>query len=159
MSVVLKLQYYRCVVSRHVSIQRLLVVALVGAAGCTGYIEAGGSIADLPPDQAAAQTRWGGDVLPILKTGTTPACIDCHDGAAVSPPLMAGPAWLVGGDDNAIRQTVLNFQPAIINMNGDAQLSLMVVKQMHEGPAMDVIQTTLVVDWIKAEQKAKMTGN
>lgn len=159
MPLVLNLQYHRSVVSRHVSIQRLLVVAFLGGAGCTGYIEAGGGIADLPPDQAAAQAQWGKYVLPILKTGTTPACIDCHGGGTPPDGLTAGPAWLAGGDDNAIRQTLLGFQPAIINMNGDAMLSLLVVKQGHEGPAMDVIQTSTIVDWIRAEQKAKMTGN
>jgi hypothetical protein len=142
------------VVSRY----RSLLWVVLTATGCTGYIELGGGLADLPPDQAAAQTLWEQSALPVLRTGTTPPCIGCHDGVTPQPAPNMGPAYLMGGDDLSIRQTLLKFTPMLLSFTTPSD-SLLVTKQSHEGPQMDVIQTSAVLDWIAAEQKAAASGN
>jgi len=135
-----------------------LPLVVLTATGCTGYIELGGGLADLPPDQEAAQALWEKNALPVLKLGTTPPCIGCHDGVTPQPAPNMGPAYLMGGDDLSIRQTLLKFSPMIISFTAPED-SLIVTKQIHEGPQMDVLQTSDVLDWINAEKTAAASGN
>jgi hypothetical protein len=64
----------------------------------------------------------------------------------------------MGSDDLSIRQTLLKFSPMLLSFTTPED-SLLVTKQSHEGPQMDVIQTSSVLDWIDAEQKAAASGN
>ena len=119
-------------------------------AGCTGSIDAGEQVANLTPAQQLAQTAWIKKALPALKAGT---CNTCHDGsmAPTAPPYMAGEK------DLDIRDGMIAFIPAVVNLNSP-QSSRVVVKTPHEGPALSAPQASDVVLWLQAERDARPAG-
>src|SRR2546428_5345864 len=90
---------------KHLKMLRLsagatLVFALVG---CTGLIEGGSG--SLTPEQRLAQEKWVDKALPQFRTN----CISCHGGS------MVNVAFLAGATDLAIRDTIMGFDPQVVN--------------------------------------------
>ena len=130
-------------------VRRTLSLALV-LAGCTGSIDAGEQVSNLTPAQQLAQTAWIKKALPALKAGT---CNTCHDGS-MAP---TAPAYMAGEKDLDIRDGMIAFIPAVVNLNSP-QSSRVVVKTPHEGPALSAPQASDVVQWLQAERDARPPG-
>lgn len=126
-----------------------LAFVLTSAVGCTGSIDQGEQVANLTPAQQVAQTAWIKKALPALKAGT---CNTCHDGS-----MAAAPAYMAGEKDLDIRDGMIAFIPAVVNLSSP-QSSRVVVKTPHEGPALSAPEASDVVIWLQAERDARPAG-
>ncbi len=125
---------------RHLDMVRLTVaVAALALVGCTGLID-GGS----PSKAEIARQLWSEKALPALTAGT---CVTCHNG---SRPNVG---FLAGGDEIAVRTTVMEFDPPAINLDAP-QSSRLITKGAHEGPPLDGGARSDVQEWIQAEKEA-----
>lgn len=111
-------------------------------AGCSTTIESPGE-QGLTPAQKLAQERWLQQALPVFKT----SCTMCHDGS------MPAVGYLQGMTDLGIRDTLLAFTPAIVNLTAP-QSSRVLTKGMHEGPALSAQQASDVLAWVTAQRDA-----
>lgn len=125
----------------------IAVAALVLAVGCTGSIDEGEQVSGLTPAQQLAQTAWLKKALPALKAGT---CNTCHDGS-MEP---TAPGYMAGEKDLDVRDTMVAFIPAVVNLNSP-QVSRVVVKGMHEGPALSAQEASDIATWISYERSAR----
>jgi hypothetical protein len=126
---------------RHLDMVRLsaagaLMIALVG---CTGLVDGGSD--GLTPQQRDARQKWQQSALPVLRQD----CMSCHNGSRASV------GFLIGDDDIAIHDTLLAFQPPVVNLEA-ASSSQIVTKGLHEGPQMTADETSAVLDWLFAER-------
>jgi hypothetical protein len=126
----------------------LFALALVG---CTGEIESK-LTEGLPPEQAVAIEKWAKKALPVFGDPRY-NCITCHDGS-----VAKAPAYLAGADDLMRRDTLLAYNPRVVNL-GAPQSSRMLTVGDHMmlmgGPALEVIDSTACLEWIQAERLAR----
>jgi hypothetical protein len=128
---------------RHLDMVRLsaagaLMIALVG---CTGLV--GGGSDGMTQQQKAALQAWEQKALPVLRQD----CMTCHNG---SRPNVG---FLIGDDDVAIHDTLMAFQPAVVNLDA-ASSSQIVTKDLHEGPPLTPEELPKLLDWLFAERDA-----
>ena len=128
---------------RHLDMVRLsaagaLMIALVG---CTGLIDGGSD--GMTSQQRGAIQKWTTSAMPVLRQN----CVTCHNGS------RANVGFLVGGDDLAIHDTVMAFQPPVVNLDA-ASSSQIVSKGLHEGPQLTADETARILDWLFAERDA-----
>lgn len=112
-------------------------------AGCTGDIQSD-IYEDLDPKAQVALEKWVEKALPVLGT----KCVMCHDG---SMPMIG---YLAGATDLQKRDTLIAYQPAVINLNAP-QSSRMLTKGVHTGPALDAKEASDILSWIVAEREAR----
>jgi mono/diheme cytochrome c family protein len=129
---------------RELNMVRLSVgaVAMIALVGCTGLIEDG--TAGLTKEEAAARDAWIKGAAPVLTTN----CIACHNG---SRPMVE---FLAGDGDLAIRDSILAFTPAVVNLDAPAS-SRLLTKGVHDGPALLASEASALLEWVKAEKDAQ----
>jgi hypothetical protein len=120
-----------------------LIPLVLFAAACTGDIQAD-NLEGLDPEEQIAQQKWVEEALPVL----TANCLMCHDG---SMPMIG---YIAGATDLDKRETLVNYMPAVVNLAAPSS-SRMLTKGAHTGPALEATQTTSILNWIKAEAKAR----
>jgi len=130
------------IVGRHATGSVALLLGAIQLAACTGTIDSD-ELAGLTPEEQAAQTAWLKKALPVFKS----TCAMCHDGS------MPDIGYLAGDSDLAIRDTLIAYQPPLVNFNAP-QSSRMLSKGMHEGPALTANQASDVLAWITAQRDA-----
>lgn len=123
-------------------------VLLLAVASCTGDIDQGEQVANLSPQQQLAQTAWVKQARPALRDGT---CDTCHAGQMT----MGAPAYMAGMTDLDARDTMVAFVPSVISL-GSPRTSPVLLKGMHEGPALSAAGSTALLTWITYEQGARM---
>lgn len=125
---------------RQLNMVRLSIgaAAFVTLAGCTGLIGSGGG-----GEGDVARTTWVDKAAPVLLTN----CVACHNG---SRPNIN---FLEGSGDLVIRDTLLAFEPAVVNLDAPAS-SRLLTKGIHDGPALLASQASDVLEWIQAEKDA-----
>jgi hypothetical protein len=135
-------------------VARLAVIACVlSLAACSGSVDTDEN-EGLTPEQALAQSRWLHDALPVL----TAVCRECHDGSMEAAPIPS-PGFLAGANDLDIRETLIVYEPKVVNL-GAAPSSLLLTKGEHSGaPAFEADQASAVLGWITAEAKARQDAN
>jgi hypothetical protein len=123
------------------------VIALLFATGCTGIIDA-----DLPegvsPEQEAARKAWIQKAHPTLQ----PNCESCHGGS------RAGVNWFEGADPYAQRDALMNYMGMIINLDAP-MTSKIITYGAHEGPDLNAVQASNVIEWMMKERDARPMGN
>lgn len=126
---------------RQLNMVRLSVgaLALVSLVGCTGLIGGGGG-----GEGDAAKKMWIDKAAPVLLTN----CVSCHNG---SRPMIN---FLEGTGDLVIRDTLLAFEPAVVNLDAPAS-SRLLTKGIHDGPALLASQASDLLEWIGAEKDAQ----
>jgi len=130
-----------------------LLGCVVPLFACSGSVDSGED-EGLTPEQALAQSRWLHEALPVL----TAVCRECHDGSMETAPIPS-PGFLGGANDLDIRETLIAYQPTVVNL-GAAQSSLLLTKGEHDGaPAFEADQASAVLGWITAEAKARQDAN
>jgi hypothetical protein len=129
---------------RHLDMVRLSAagVLMIALVGCTGLV--GGGSDGLTPEQRTARQKWQQNALPILRQD----CVTCHNGSRPDAP-----GFLVGADDFAIHDTLMGFQPAMVDLD-QATSSQIVTKGLHEGPQLTDDELTKMIDWLDAERIA-----
>ncbi len=126
---------------RHLDMVRLTIAAcaLFVLVGCTGLIDGGGS-GGLTPEQTQARKVWLEKALPVL----TANCLQCHNGS------RANLGFVEGTTDVGRRDTLLAYAPAVVNLEAPSS-SRLLTKGIHEGPQLDAIQTSDLLEWVQAE--------
>lgn len=119
-----------------------LAIAL-SLAACTGDIQSD-IYENLDPKEQVALERWVEKALPVLSR----KCVECHGGS------MPEVAYLGGATDLEKRDTLISYQPAVINLNAP-QSSRMLTKGVHTGPALDAKEASDILSWIVAERDAR----
>ena len=129
---------------RHLGMVRLTVTAamVLAVTGCSGLIDDGGT-GGLSPEEVVARKLWLEKALPTL----TANCQQCHNGSRENI------GFLVGNSDLEIRDTLLAYEPAAVNLDAPAS-SRLLTKGPHEGPALTAIQTSDLLEWVNAEKDA-----
>ncbi len=129
---------------RHLDMVRLTVagLALVMVVGCSGLIDGGGT-GGLTPEEATAQRLWVEKALPVLQGN----CVICHDGSRANIGFVTG----VGDLDK--RASILAYTPTVVNLDAPSS-SRILTKGIHEGPALNAIQTSDLLEWANAERAA-----
>jgi hypothetical protein len=133
---------------RHLPMVRLSVGAFAALAliGCTGLIEGGEE--SLTPEEQAARRLYIGKAKPVLDV----SCASCHSG---SDPTVA---FVAGGDPMAQRETLMTFDPQVVNLEAP-QSSRLLTKGPHSGPSLLASQASDLLEWIAAEREAaNVTG-
>jgi len=130
---------------RHLAMVRLTILscAAIVLVGCTGLIASGGD-PGLTPQQRVAQQKWVNEALPAIQNST---CLGCHAGST------PGVEFLAGSTDLDIRKTLLNFSPAVVNLDAPPS-SRILTKGAHNGPALQSDAASAILDWLQAEQAA-----
>jgi hypothetical protein len=128
---------------RHLDMVRLsaagaLVIALVG---CTGLVDGGSD--GMTSQQRDAISKFVTSAMPVLNQD----CVTCHNGS------RAGVGFLVGSDAAGIHDTLMAFQPPVVNLDA-ASSSQIVTKGLHEGPQLTVDESAKLLDWLFAERDA-----
>jgi hypothetical protein len=143
---------------KHLDMIRLSIglIAILAVAGCNGLIRekggggggSGSGSGSNTPEQQAALDAWTMEAHPALTNST---CFACHAGTNPSAP-----AFLAGSADLDIRNTLLGFNPQIVDLNAP-QSSRLVTKGAHEGPAItNTTDLSNLVDWMTKEATAAM---
>jgi hypothetical protein len=131
--------------SRHLHTVRLTIafatIAML-AIGCTGLIDDGGS-GGLTGEQKIARQKFTKKALPRLDEN----CTVCHDGSRLNIGFLAGTSEM------AMRDTLVGFDPAVINLEAPTS-SRLLTKGLHEGPALQAEQASDILDWLQAERDA-----
>jgi cytochrome c553 len=128
---------------RHLDMVRLSAAGLMmfTLVGCTGLIDGGSD--GLSKQQRIARQQWEESAMPVLATN----CQTCHNGS------RANVGFLVGNDDMAVRDTLLNYQPSVVNFDA-ASSSRILTKGLHEGPQLTAEQSSALLLWVQAERDA-----
>jgi mono/diheme cytochrome c family protein len=124
-------------------LDKLPVLSIAFAMGCTGLIEDGGN-GGLTPEQAEAKRAWIAEAQPVLAQN----CGACHNGS------RANIGFLEGSDALAQRDDLLTYEPQVVNMTAP-QSSRVLTKGLHEGPAFTASQTATVLGWIQKQKDAE----
>jgi len=126
------------------------VIALLFASGCTGVIDA-----DVPegisPEQEEARKTWIMKAHPTLQAN----CESCHGGS------RAGVNWLEGADPYKQRDALMAYMGAmgpIINLDAP-QTAKIITYGAHEGPDLNAVQASNVIEWMQKERDARPMGN
>lgn len=123
---------------------------LLAVAGCTGEIDQGEQVENLSPQEQLAQSAWLKKALPALHAGT---CDTCHAGQMT----QGAPSYLAGEKDLDKRETIVTTTPSVLNL-GSPRTSPLVLKGMHEGPALSAGQISDILVWIGYEGIARNGG-
>ena len=131
---------------RHLDMVRLSIgmLSVVALVGCTGLIDNGngGTGADSPAVHTA-KAKWLDEAYPIFQAN----CTACHAGS------MAGVGFLVGTAAPDIRDTLLGFDPQVVDLDAP-ESSRVLTKGLHDGPALLADQASALLDWVEAEKEA-----
>ncbi len=130
---------------RQLNMVRLSIGALVlTMVGCTGLIDdpAGDGLSS---KQVAANKAWVEKAQPQLSRD----CLVCHNGSRAGVGFLAAT-----GDDLAVRDGLLAFDPAVVNLDAPAS-SRLLTKGLHDGPALTSSEISDVLEWIRAEKDAQ----
>lgn len=130
---------------RHLDMVRLRapVLAALALTACSGLIDDGDTGTTLTPEEFAARTAFVEKAKPVLDT----YCISCHAGSDPSVAFMAG------ADAMAQRDSMLAFDPSVINLAA-IQSSRLLTKGAHSGPALTAQQSSEILQWVTAERDA-----
>src|SRR5262249_17993399 len=93
--------------------------------------------------QRDAIQKWVTSAMPVLSQD----CVNCHNGS------RADVGFLIGNDAVAIHDTLMAFQPPVVNLDA-ASSSQIVTKGLHEGPHPAPDETSRLLDWVFAERDA-----
>lgn len=128
---------------RHLDMVRLSAAGLLlfTLVGCVGLIDGGSD--GLSPQQRTARDKWVKEAFPVMRSN----CQTCHNG---SRPNVG---FLIGTEDLAIRQTLLDYQPSVVNLEA-ASSSRILTKGLHEGPQLTAEQSSALLLWVQAERDA-----
>ncbi len=130
---------------------RPAILVCAFAFGCTGTIDdsaqSGGM--SLTPTQQLALDAWNQLALPAFTSNT---CVTCHEGQMLS---AGAPAYLEGSSSTEQRDAAIATMPPVINLTSPRS-SRVLVKGMHEGPALDAPSATDILTWITYEHDARM---
>jgi hypothetical protein len=128
---------------------RLSVCILLAVAACDGEIDQGAAVEGLSPSEQLARAAWIKQALPALRAATPP-CDSCHAGqmAPLAPP------YLVGMTDLDIRETMVAIIPSVVSLTSP-KTSPVLLKGLHEGPALDADQISAILAWITFEHDAR----
>ena len=137
---------------RHLDMVRLSVglAAVIALSACHGLISgsvAGGDGTSTPEEQAAI-TKWNMEALPVFQAN----CVACHTGQ------YPDQAFLTADNTADMRTALLAFNPSVVDL-GDPAGSRVLVKGIHEGPALGSMDSESILDWINAEKDAEMVSN
>jgi len=130
---------------KHLDMVRLsaAAIAVMALVGCTGLIE-GKDDPGVSPEEKAARDKWINEALPAFQSAT---CTTCHAGQ------QPGVGFLVGMNDLDTRNTLLTFDPQVVNLDAPTS-SRVLTKGSHAGPSLDAQYVQPIVDWIQAEVAA-----
>jgi mono/diheme cytochrome c family protein len=128
---------------RHLDMVRLSAagVLMISLMGCVGLIDGGSD--GLTQQQKDAREKWVNEALPVFRTN----CMTCHNG---SRPMVG---FLVGDEDFKIRDTLINFEPAVVNLDA-ASSSRVLTKGLHDGPQLTAEQSGALLSWLQAERQS-----
>ena len=129
---------------RHLDMVRLTIVGscLLVMVGCSGLVDTGGG-GGLTPEAALARKAWLEKALPTL----TANCLSCHNGSRANIGFMEGTGDLVQ------RDALMAYTPSVVNLDAPSSSRLM-TKGAHEGPPLDAVQTSNLLEWVQAEHDA-----
>jgi hypothetical protein len=141
------------VILYHRIVARPTIALMLGMAiGCSGTIDEGAQTQGLSPAQQLALNAWLTGAEPAFHTNT---CDTCHEGQM----LAAGaPAYLMGDTDTDKRDAAIATVPPVIDLGSPAS-SRVLVKQVHEGPALDAAGASAILIWIQYEHEARPIMN
>jgi hypothetical protein len=125
---------------------RLSVCILLAVAACDGEIDQGAAVEGLSPSEQLARAAWIKQALPALKSGT---CDTCHAGERPDAP-----GYLVGATDLDARETMVAIIPSVVSLTSP-KTSPVLLKGMHEGPALAADQISNILAWITFEHDAR----
>jgi mono/diheme cytochrome c family protein len=128
---------------RHLDMVRLSAagVLMMTLVGCVGLIDGGSD--GLTTQQRNARTKWQSEAYPVLRDN----CAACHNGSRA----MIG--FLIGGESLAIRDTLMKYDPAVVNLEAPSS-SRMLTKGQHDGPQLTAEQASALLQWLNAERDA-----
>ncbi len=132
----------------------ILLCSVALGFGCSGTIDEGAAVANLTPSQQLALNAWLTMAEPAFVADT---CVSCHD--PDSPTFNAGsadgaPPYLMGSSDIAERDNVIATTPPVVNLSSP-RASLVLMKGVHEGPALDAPSASDILTWIQYEHDAR----
>jgi len=114
-----------------------LVATLALLSGCSLYFDE-----PAHPELTPAERDWINLAYPVLEQN----CAACHAGPHASI------AFLSGGDALATRDTILAFQPPVVNLQIPED-SHVLSKGVHEGPSLTAQETADILTWVQAERE------
>ncbi|HEY0481049.1 MAG TPA: hypothetical protein VGD37_26220 [Kofleriaceae bacterium] len=128
---------------RHLDMVRLSAagVLMMTLVGCVGLIDGGSD--GLTTQQRNARTKWQSEAYPVLRDN----CAACHNGSRA----MIG--FLIGGESLAIHDTLMKYDPAVVNLEAPSS-SRMLTKGQHDGPQLTAEQASALLQWLNAERDA-----
>jgi hypothetical protein len=133
----------------------ILLCSVALGFGCSGTIDEGAAVANLSPTQQLALNAWLMLAEPAFVSDT---CVTCHD--PDSPMFNAGsadgaPPYLMGSSDVGERDNVIATMPPVVNLSSP-RASLVLMKGVHEGPALDAPSASNILTWIQYERDARV---
>ncbi len=133
---------------RHLDMVRLTIAAasLLMFTACSGLIDDGGN-GGLSDEEIKARALFSEKAAPVIKA----ACAVCHDGT------RANIGFAVGTTDLEIRKSLLEYEPQVVNLEAPGS-SRLLTKGIHEGPQLDAVQTSDLLEWINAERDIAPPG-
>jgi hypothetical protein len=131
---------------RHLDMVRLTVAAaaILMMSACSGLIDDGGS-GGISAAEAKARQIWIEKALPVLANN----CASCHNGSRENI------GFFVGDTDLAKRDAILAYEPLVLNVDAPSS-SRLLTKGSHEGPALDAVGTSDLLEWANAEREAAL---
>lgn len=130
-----------------VFVTRLGPIAMVlCAAACNGEIISQ-TLEGLSPQEQVALDTWEQKALPVLEA----KCTMCHDGS------MPNIGYIAGATSLEKRDTLIAYEPRVVNL-GAPQSSRILTKGSHTGPALEALEATSILTWIRAEAAARPAG-
>ena len=139
---------------RNVARPTIWVCAMAFGFGCSGTIDEGAAVANLTPSQQLALNAWLTLAEPAFVTAT---CVTCHDPNSMmfnAGSADGAPPYLAGSSDVGERDNVVATMPPVIDL-GSPRASLVLMKGMHEGPALDANSASNILTWIQYEHEAR----
>jgi hypothetical protein len=123
-------------------------LAALSLLGCSGLIDSGEGDTSITPEEKVARQVFVEKAKPILDS----ACASCH----VGMPMID---FLKGADPMAVRDSLLHFDPQVVNLEA-ATSSRLLTKGAHSGPALLASQASDLIEWVQAERDAaNVTGS
>ena len=128
---------------RHLDMVRLTVgvAALLTLVGCDGLID--DTNPNITPEEQYARELFLTKAKPVFDS----YCISCHAG------LYPEVAFIAGTDALSQRQTILGFDPAVINLDA-LESSRVLTKGAHSGPSLTAAQASDLLEWLTQEREA-----
>ena len=127
-----------------VLVTRLGPIALaLCATACNGEIISQ-TLEGLSPQEQVALDQWEQKALPVFEA----KCTMCHDGS------MPNIGYIAGATSLERRDTLILYQPRVVNL-GAPQSSRVLTKGSHTGPALEAVEATAILTWIRAEAAAR----